>query len=54
MEPEKSDTPQKPAKGYGKRPMWQWVVIYVIVAAIVYGIIYYAFVRKTGGSGLNY
>lgn len=40
-----------PQKGYGKRPVWQWVVIYVIVAAVVYGLIYYFFMRDTGGTG---
>lgn len=43
--------PQKQPKGYGKRPMWQWVVIYLIVGAIVYGLIYYFFLRGTGTSG---
>jgi hypothetical protein len=50
-EPENnSPAPQKPEKGYGKRPVWQWVVIYLIVAIIVYGLIYLLFIRKTGGS----
>jgi flagellar basal body-associated protein FliL len=26
---------------YGKRPLWQWIVIYLVVAAIAYGAIYY-------------
>ena len=38
-------------KAYGKRPKWQWVLIYVVVAAIVYGIVYYVFIRKTGTTG---
>jgi hypothetical protein len=50
MEPENNETPQQKPSNYGKRPVWQWVLIYVIVAAIVYGIIYYLFIRKTGGS----
>ena len=45
---------QAPQKGYGKRPMWQWVAIYVVVGAIVYGAIYYFFMRGDGGSGLGY
>ncbi|HSX43913.1 MAG TPA: hypothetical protein VLE69_01265 [Candidatus Saccharimonadales bacterium] len=55
MEPEeKSEEPKngQPTKsgGYGKRPMWQWVLIYVIVGAIVYFLIYYLFFRgNTGG-----
>jgi flagellar basal body-associated protein FliL len=52
MEPERD----KPAKGYGKRPMWQWIVIYVVVAAIVYALIYFIFIHKSGsgtsGGGL--
>jgi plastocyanin len=35
--------------GYGKRPLWQWVIIYVILAIIVYGLIYY-FIFSKGGS----
>jgi hypothetical protein len=41
---------QKPTKGYGKRPVWQWVVIYLIIAIIVYGAIYLIFFRGNGGS----
>jgi hypothetical protein len=49
-----SGEPQKdssPTKGYGKRSVWQWVVIYLIVAIVLYGLIYYFFIRDTGGSG---
>lgn len=34
---------------YGKRPMWQWILIYVVIGGIVYGAIYYFFMNKTGG-----
>jgi len=48
MQPEQN----KPTKGYGKRPVWQWVLIYVVVAIVVYGLVYYIFFHKgTGGSG---
>ncbi|MEK7059243.1 MAG: hypothetical protein AAB971_00590 [Patescibacteria group bacterium] len=52
MEPqEQQDQPsQKPSKGYGKRPVWQWVVIYLVVAVLVYGLIYYFVMRDTGDS----
>jgi hypothetical protein len=51
-QPEKQ--PQQPAKRYGKRPVWQWVVIYVIIAIIVYGLIYLLFIHKSGStSGSN-
>jgi predicted lipoprotein with Yx(FWY)xxD motif len=36
--------------GYGKRPMWQWGVIYAVIALVVYGAIYYYYVGKKGGS----
>jgi hypothetical protein len=36
-------SPQNKPKGYGKRPMWQWVVIYLVAAAVVYGLIYYLY-----------
>ncbi|HTH72329.1 MAG TPA: hypothetical protein VL737_03115 [Candidatus Pristimantibacillus sp.] len=45
-----ADNEQKPSKGYGKRPVWFWVVIYVIAAIIVYGLIYLLFFHKGGGS----
>lgn len=36
-------------KGYGKRPLWQWIVIYLVVAALVYGLVYYFVLAKDGG-----
>jgi hypothetical protein len=47
------DSQDKPTKGYGKRPLWQWVLLYVIIAIILYGLIYYFFIHKSGG-GTNY
>jgi len=41
------------SSGYGKRPLWQWVVLYLVVGAIVYGLIYYFVLAKKGG-GYNY
>lgn len=60
MEPDKpvsqENEPKKSSKGYGKRPIWQWVLIYVIIAAIVYTLIYFLFIHKSssGGSGGGY
>lgn len=40
-------TVEKKNSSYNKRPLWQWILIYVIIAAIVYGFIYYfAFAKK--------
>ncbi|MBI3631121.1 MAG: hypothetical protein HY221_02180 [Candidatus Sungbacteria bacterium] len=36
---------------YGKRPLWQWILLYAVVAVIVYGAIYYFFVAGQGGYG---
>lgn len=38
----------KPPQGYSKLPLWLWVVIHLVGAAIVYSIIYFVFIR--GGS----
>jgi flagellar basal body-associated protein FliL len=60
------DTKNTPASKnkYGKRPIWQWVLLYIVVAIVVYGLVYYFFMNKndssdngkdSGGSGLyNY
>lgn len=37
-------------KGYGQRPMWQWVVIYLLIGGLVYAAIYYAFLQSKGGN----
>lgn len=34
---------------YGKRPLWQWVLIYVVIGGIIYAGIYYLFLAKKGG-----
>lgn len=34
---------------YGKRPLWQWVIIYLIIGGIIYAGIYYFFIAKKGG-----
>lgn len=38
---------------YGKRPLWQWIVIYAVVGIVVYGLVYYFVFAKKGG-GYNY
>lgn len=47
---EDQEKPEKPTKGYGKRPVWQWVLIYAVVAVVVYGLIYYFFIRNGSDS----
>jgi plastocyanin len=36
-------------KGYGKRPIWQWIAIYAVIAIVIYGLIYYFIFAKKGG-----
>jgi flagellar basal body-associated protein FliL len=43
-------SPQKPTKGYGKHSIWYWILIYVVVGAIVYGLIYLLFFSGGGGA----
>lgn len=38
MENEKTD--------YGKRPLWQWLLFYAVIAIVAYGAIYYLFLNK--------
>ncbi len=45
------ETAESSSGGYSKRPLWQWLVIYVILGAIIYGGIYYFFL---GNKGYNY
>ncbi len=39
----------KKSNGYGKRPLWQWVLIYVVIGGVVYAAIYYFFLANKGG-----
>lgn len=34
---------------YGKRPLWQWVLVYVVLGGIAYIAIYYFFIAGSGG-----
>lgn len=55
MEPQTpaNPEPQKP-KAYGKRPAWQWVVIYLVVAIVLYGLAYLIFFHKSGSATGGY
>jgi len=35
--------------GYGKRPVWQWVLLYIVIGGAIYGLIYYFILAKKGG-----
>ncbi|HZQ29679.1 MAG TPA: hypothetical protein VFA93_01205 [Patescibacteria group bacterium] len=40
---------------YGKRPLWQWILIYVVIGGIIYAAVYFFVLKKnysgTGGTG---
>lgn len=38
-------------KGYGKRPLWQWIALYIVVGGIIYGLVYYFVFANKGYSG---
>ena len=40
--------------GYGKRPAWQWFLIYLVVAGIIYFLVYYFFMNHGGSTGYTY
>jgi len=47
------ETAEQKTSGYGKRPMWQWTAIYLVIAVILYGAFYYFVLAKKGGSNSN-
>lgn len=34
---------------YGKRPLWQWILIYAVVGGLIYAAVYFLFFAKQGG-----
>jgi hypothetical protein len=48
---EQTQAPSSDAKtsGYGKKPMWQWVVLYLVVGGVVYAAVYYLWLMPQGG-----
>jgi len=55
MDETPQQAPNTPGKGYGKRPLWQWVLLYIVIAIVVYGLVYLLFFNDSGtGGGLNY
>ncbi len=47
MEEKPSD---RPSKGYGKHSRKYWIIVYLVIAVIVYGLIYLVFIHKSSGS----
>jgi plastocyanin len=40
-------------KDYAKRPLWQWIVIYILIGGFVYAGVYYLLLAKKGGYNYN-
>lgn len=40
---------ERKKSGYGKRPLWQWLVLYAIIGGVVYGLVYFFFIANKGG-----
>lgn len=36
--------------GYGKRPLWQWILLYVVIGGALYAAVYYYYFRDSGYS----
>lgn len=43
----------KARKNYSKRPLWQWVLLYVVIGIVIYGLIYYSGILNIFGIGSN-
>lgn len=52
----KKKTPKTSKKSvYAKRPLWHWVVLYLIIGGILYLMIYYFLLKGKGYDGnMNY
>jgi hypothetical protein len=37
---------EKKQDGYGKRPLWQWVLLYIVIGVVIYGAVYYFVLGK--------
>ena len=33
---------------YGKRPLWQWILVYVVIGGVIYAAVYFLFLNKGG------
>ena len=42
---------QDKKSAYSNRPVWQWVLIYLVIAIVVYGAIYFLFLHKNNSYG---
>ncbi len=48
---EQGGQPQQSSSGYGKRPVWQWALLYLVIGGLLYWAIYYFFLKPDDTSG---
>lgn len=39
----------KARKTYKKRPLWQWIIFYLLIGGIIYSLLYYSGILDFGG-----
>jgi hypothetical protein len=45
---------EQKSSAYGKRPLWQWIAVYLVVGVVIYGLVYYFVLAKKGnGYSMN-
>jgi hypothetical protein len=49
VEEEQREEIKEDKSGYGKRPLWQWALIYFAVGGIIYALVYYFVLAKDDG-----
>ena len=40
--------------GYGKRPVWQYLLLYLIIGGVLYFLVYYLFFYSKSGKSYSY
>src|SRR5690349_14158254 len=55
MEQTSSPQPSKSyGSAYGKRPLWQWILLYLVIGGIIYALVYYFVLAKRNGGTYTY
>lgn len=51
----KMDSSKSGGKGYGKKSLWKWILLYIVIGGAIYALIYFLLIRHKGsGGGLGY
>lgn len=41
------------SQAYGRRPLWQWILLYLIIALVVYGLFYYFYLNRGANNNIG-